>query len=441
MLKSWYLPDRFFQVYGAFPVLFLISFFFPAGYIPVIIAFGMVLLLTLMDGWLLTVGSRGLQAEREVSRIFSLGETHQIGLRLKNGSGLPLWTIVIDELPVQLQVRDQELLVALPPGQELHTTYPIRPLTRGVYRFGHLNVYLFSRIGLLRRRLQLGKPCEVAVYPSIRQMKRFEFMGLHQLSASGGLKKLRRIGHSYEFDQIRNYLSGDDFRSINWKASGRRGGLMVNQYADERSQQIYCILDKSRLMQQPFEGMSLLDYAVNASLVLSNIALLKHDKAGLLTFSNNLGSVIKADNVPNQLQKILQVLYKEAIREEDADFELLYRATQKLLSGRSLIILFTNFESKHGLERALPLLRSINRTHLLLVILFQNTAITRFVEKPAEQLQDVYHQAIARKYLTDKQEMVQMLQQYGIQAILTEPDKLSPDAINKYLELKSRGFI
>ncbi|MDP4821786.1 MAG: DUF58 domain-containing protein, partial [Saprospiraceae bacterium] len=265
-------------------------------------------------------------------------------------------------------------------------------------------VYLFSRIGLLRRRLQLGKPCEVAVYPSIRQMKRFEFMGLHQLSASGGLKKLRRIGHSYEFDQIRNYLSGDDFRSINWKASGRRGGLMVNQYADERSQQIYCILDKSRLMQQPFEGMSLLDYAVNASLVLSNIALLKHDKAGLLTFSNNLGSVIKADNVPNQLQKIMQVLYKEAIREEDADFELLYRATQKLLSGRSLIILFTNFESKHGLERALPLLRSINRTHLLLVILFQNTAITRFVEKPAGQLQDVYHQAIARKYLTDKQE-------------------------------------
>ena len=85
----------------------------------------MVLLLTLMDGWLLTVGSRGLQVEREVSRIFSLGETHQIGLRLKNGSGLQLWTIVIDELPVQLQVRDQELLVALPPGQELHTTYPI----------------------------------------------------------------------------------------------------------------------------------------------------------------------------------------------------------------------------------------------------------------------------------------------------------------------------
>jgi uncharacterized protein (DUF58 family) len=73
--------------------------------------------------------------------------------------------------------------------------------------------------------------------------------------------------------------------------------------------------------------------------------------------------------------------------------------------------------------------------------LFQNTAITQFVEKPAGQLQDVYHQAIARKYLTDKQEMVQMLQQYGIQAILTEPDKLSPDAINKYLELKSRGFI
>ena len=441
MLKSWYLPNSFFWVYGTFPVLFLLSFFFPTGYIPVLALLGITGLLTIADAWLLLASSPKITAERQAARIFSLGESHSIGLRLKNGASVSLRAQLIDELPVQLQVRNMDLWITLPGGQTTDTTYSIKPLTRGVYHFGYLNVYIFSRIGLLSRRLQLCPPQEVAVYPSIQQMKRFEFKGLYQVSVAGGLKKLRRIGHSYEFEQIRNYLPGDDFRSINWKASGRRGNFMVNQYTDERSQQIYTVLDKSRLMQQPFGGMSLLDYAVNTSLVLSNIALSKHDKAGLLTFSNTIGSVIKADNAPNQLQKILQVLYKESAREDDADFELLFRAAQKLITGRSLLLLFTNFESKHGLERALPLLRGINRNHLLLVILFQNTEITHFVETPAATLQDVYHQTIARKYLTDKREMVQMQQQFGIQTLLTAPDTLSVDSINKCLERRSRGLI
>ena len=99
---------------------------------------------------------------------------------------------------------------------------------------------------------------------------------------------MRRIGHSYEFEQIKNYVRGDDYRSINWKATSRRGHLMVNQYEDERAQQVYNIIDKSRSMKMPFNGMSLLDYAINTSLVISNVALQKHDRAGLMTFSDKM---------------------------------------------------------------------------------------------------------------------------------------------------------
>ena len=120
-------------------------------------------------------------------------------------------------------------------------------------------------------------------------MKNFELKAFDRVSYSTGIKQIRRVGHSYEFEQIKNYVRGDDFRSINWKASSRRATLMVNQYQDERAQQVYSIIDKSRAMRMPFDGLSLMDYAINTSLVISNVALAKHDRAGLLTFSDVIG--------------------------------------------------------------------------------------------------------------------------------------------------------
>ena len=130
-----------------------------------------------------------------------------------------------------------------------------------------------------------------------------------------GVKRIRRVGHSLEFEQIRPYVPGDDPRSINWKASARRatGGpdaLVVNHFQDERAQQVYCLIDKGRVMRMPFEGLSLLDYAINATLVVSNIALLKHDKAGLVTFSNRPGAIVPADRRGGHLLKLLEVLYR-----------------------------------------------------------------------------------------------------------------------------------
>jgi len=194
-------------------------------------------------------------------------------------------------------------------------------------------------------------------------------------------------------------------------------------------------------MKMPFEGLSLMDYAVNASLAISNIALKKYDRAGLITFSDKVGATVKADSKATQLTKILNALYAEEERQVEANYELLYYAARKLITGRSLILLYTNFESRFALERVLPVLRRINRTHLLVVIFFENTEIRAFIEEGAENIEDIYLQTVARKYLNEKAQMVQQLRQYGIQAVLTRPEDLSVNTVNKYLELKSRGLI
>ena len=281
----------------------------------------------------------------------------------------------------------------------------------------------------------------VPVYPSIIQMRKYELKTFARVANEYGVKKVRRIGHSYEFEHIKQYVRGDDYRSINWKATGRRTQLMVNMYEDEKSQQVYCIIDKSRVMHMPFNGLSLFDYAVNATLVISNIVLRKLDKVGLITFAETPKALVKADRSRQQLKKILETLYREKEGNGEANYESMYLSVRKFVNGRSLMFFYTNFESTYALQRALPQLRKLNDQHLLVVVFFENTEITANTSAQVETVEDIYRQVTAEHFILTKVQLVQQLKQFGIITILTRPENLTVASINKYLELKSRGMI
>jgi uncharacterized protein (DUF58 family) len=440
-LKNSYLTNRFFILFGGVIALlvfgFPLPFLFPLAQTALVLA----IVVVLTDALLLFNKSVFIKCRRRIPKILSLGDSSTVKIELHNQSRLKLRVQLIDELPFRFQERDFDVRLELQAGEEKVVTYDIRPLERGEYAFGKVNIFVTSFLGLVKRRLQHDYPMSVAVYPSIVQMKQYELRAFDRVSNLQGIKKLRRLGHSYEFEQIKNYVRGDDVRSINWKASSRHANLMVNQYEDERAQQVYCIIDKSRAMHMPFNGLSLMDYAINTTLVMSNIALQKHDRAGLLTFSDKIGHTVKAERKANQLNKILAALYKEQHRNNEANFELLYHSSRKLIKGRSLLLLFTNFESQYALDRVLPILRRINNLHLLVVVFFENTEIKNFVKTQVSTTEDIYLQTIAQKFLSEKEQMVQKLKQYGVQAVLTSPEDLSVNTINKYLELKARGLI
>lgn len=436
-----YLSRRFFALFGAVILLFILAFPMPF-LLPLAKASAAVgLVLTMVDGLLLFGRQPALQVERITPKVLSLGDFNTIRVRFTNEDGRTLHFDWIDELPYQLQIRDFFQQLSLAPGKAEEISYRIQPLQRGAYAFGAIQIFLRDYFGLVERRISQALQEEVPVFPSIIQMKKYSLKAFDRVSTQHGIKKLRRIGHSYEFEQIKNYVQGDDFRSINWRATGRQSNLMINQYQDERAQQVYAVIDKSRGMKMPFEGLSLMDHAINASLVILNVALQKSDKAGLLTFSDKIGTTLKADRKPRHLNAILNALYREEERLLEANYELLYQASRRLIKGRSLLLLFTNFESRFALERALPILRKMNAAHLLVVIFFENTEIRDYSTRKAETVADIYTQAFARKFLEEKAQMVQLLQQYGIQSVLTRPEELSVQTINKYLELKAKGLI
>ena len=191
----------------------------------------------------------------------------------------------------------------------------------------------------------------------------------------------------------------------------------------------------------PFEGLSLLDYAINASLVISNIAMLKQDKAGIITFSHKVQSILLAERRSAQLQKILELLYNQKTGYLESDFEKLYINIKTKVNQRSLLLLYTNFESLSGLQRQLKYLRRLAKDHLLVVIFFENTALKALMDKPAVTTEEVNSKTIAEKFIYEKKLIVKELEKYGIHCILTDPKKLSVNTINKYLELKARGLI
>ncbi|MDR0866187.1 MAG: DUF58 domain-containing protein, partial [Candidatus Symbiothrix sp.] len=239
---------------------------------------------------------------RECADRFSNGDANEIKLHLSNTYPFPVTLEIIDEIPAQFQQRDLLFLFELKKREDKVLKYFIRPVKRGVYRFGIINVFVSTKIGLLSRRFKLGERCEVKVYPSFIRLKEYELLASSNKLTQHGSKKIRKIGQQLEPDQIKDYIKGDDYRFINWKATARRGKLMTNVFRDERAQNMYCLIDKGRTMQSAFEGMTLLDYSINASLALSYVAMLKGDKSGLITFERKTDSVVPATRNPIQMQ-------------------------------------------------------------------------------------------------------------------------------------------
>jgi uncharacterized protein (DUF58 family) len=272
-------------------------------------------------------------------------------------------------------------------------------------------------------------------------MRRYQLLAAANRLQEAGVQKLRKLGHSMEFEQIKEYVRGDDYRTLNWKATARRGDFMVNNFTDERSQQIYCLVNKGRTMKMPFEGMTLLDYAINATLVLSNTAILKQDKAGVITFAEQIDAFLPADKKPGQMNQVLELLYRQETNFLEPDFEKLFSIIRNRITQRSLLILFTNYESFESLERDLPSLKRIAHYHLLIVIFFENTELQQLAEGHAATIEDIYIKTIAEKYRHEKKLIAKELQKHGIISVRTTPQKLTINALNKYLELKNRQSI
>lgn len=439
--KSFYINNIIYYIAAAAAVVFVASYFLPPWFrigVLILILLGLALV---VDTLLIYSIKNGVKAERWLPDRFSMGDDNKVILLFQNHYHFPANISVIDELPAQFQERKWLRKLRMETKGKSMLEYKLRPVTRGEYVFHDINVYVQAPLGLVKRRYIFPAQHTVKVYPSFVQMRRYQLLAVSNRLQEAGVKKIRRIGHSLEFEQIKDYVRGDDYRTINWKATARKGNLMVNSFTDERSQQVYCLINKGRVMKMPFDNLTLLDHAINASLVLSNVALIRQDKAGLITFEKEIDTFLPADKKPTQMNLILESLYRQQTTFLEPDFEKLFSVIRNRITNRSLLILFTNFESLESLNRELPALKRMAHYHLLLLVFFENSELKSITSKQATTLEGIYIKTIAEKFAYEKRQMVKELHKNGILSILTTPANLTVNTINRYLELKTRTSI
>ena len=438
-MKAIYLSNRFYILIATGVGLFVMSYFFPLIYKGVYIYLILQLAALVYDYWNLSAQAKVVKGARIVDAKMSLSDHQEIVYTIGNHSKKALNVNLIDELPFQLQHREDIATFRILKESTRRISHDIRPTKRGEYGFGNLYAYLSSDYpGLMQYKIALQGGEQVTVYPSILQMKKYALQIFSKTASNYGIRKIRTIGENDEFEHIREYSNGDNIKSINWKATSGKAKLLVNQYQDTRSQMVYCVIDKGRTMQQPFDGLTLLDYAINSSLVIANIVLRKYDNAGLITFSNKVDDLIPAKSNLNQLDSILQRLYGQTTLFLESDFKLLYFNVRRYIAKRSILFIYTNFEDKFDLTRNLPYIKLINKYHLLILVNFVNTEVESAANAPAYEISDIYKKAIAKSSIIEKEIIAKELKSHGIEVILTKPQELSINVINKYLEIKAK---
>ncbi len=438
--NSLFLNNRFFYVLGIVVALFIIGFFIPIFFsIAKIILFS-VCSITIIDMLFLFSRKNAITGERFLPEKLSNGDDNVINITIKNQYSIRVNAIILEELPYQLQLRYFKITENFKKQEERALKYTVRPTLRGDYDFGNMNVYVSTPLQFATRKYILGKPKVIKCYPSFLKLNDFSIKAISNDISSHGNKKIRRIGNSMEFEQIKEYVTGDDIRTLNWKATAKRSQLMVNQYVEEKSQPVYAIIDTGRPMQMHFDNLTLLDYSINATLAVSNAILKKHDKAGMFSFSQKIENIIVAEQRNSQMNLISESLYNIKTNFLESDYSLLYATIKRKITSRSLLILYTNFETLDALKRQLPYLRAIAKSHLLLVVFFQNTELNKIIDEKSNKVSDIYDKIIAEKFMYEKKQIANELKKYGIQSVLTKPKELTGNTINKYIELKLRGL-
>jgi uncharacterized protein (DUF58 family) len=420
-----------------FATSFAVPFLFFWGKVGLLAVVG----IAILDGLIVFMNKKPIHFQRKIEERLNLGDSNEVELLVENLLSQPISFRLIEGYPVELQERSKEYSALLSANSSKKFSYNFTPTRRGEYEFQDVFFIISSVFRLVSRRIELSAKQTIRVYPSVKQMKKYELMVFQQQKTSSGIKKIRRLGNNSEFEQIRNYIQGDELKTVNWKATSRGRDLMVNQYQEEKSQHIYCIIDKSRTMQVEFDNLSMLDYSINSALVFSNITLKKGDKTGVITFSDKIGSQLAAEKVNGQLRRIMELLYNQKTHYREANFELLFESIRKTIKTRSMLILYTNFETEFAMRRALPILRKINQKHVLVVVFFKNNELEEMAYQPVKTTRDIYKTVVSEKMVSVKSRIAQELSQNGIHTILTRPEELSINSINKYLELKAKGAI
>lgn len=412
------------------------------------------LVAAVVDWWLARDGRR-LSVVRELpSDKLSLGAWNPVTLRLVNPTGRSLCVSVRDVTPLQFELDCAAPLFArrLAPGETALAQYHVRPRERGDARFEDFHVRVEGPLGLVRRSWRRrGTATAVRVYPGLRDLRRYELLVRRGLELQAGAQRVRRPGASTEFERVRDYVPDDEFRRINWKATARRGQPMVNQFEAERSQNLVILLDAGRTMAALAEapqgdddaapGLTKLDYALNAALVLAYVASVRGDRVALLAYADDVRTFVPPQRGRGALLSTVGALYALHAEPVEPDHGRAFAFLAQRNLRRSLVVLFTDLADRESSASLAAHVTQAARHHLVVCVTLGDPNVRRPARGRPTDGASLYEKMVAQQLLDDRASVIATLAAHGVLTLDTDADTLSPRLIQTYLELKQRARV
>ncbi len=409
--------------------------------------------------WQLSRVALQLTAERQVEPKLSLAEWNVVGLALTNPTRRPMDLELRDVPPAEFHVEARIARLRTPARGSISYTERVRPTHRGDYVFGNAWIRVCGPLGLVRRQLELtGTSQLVKVYPSLKQLRRYDLLVRRGLISEAGSNAVRKPGSSLELERLRDYLPDDDFRRINWKATARRGRPIVNEFEAERGQNVVLMLDAGRLMSAPATnsdtpladallqsdvapGLAKLDYALNAAMLLAYVASLRGDRVALLAYADQVRLFLPPARGRPAFLRVVDALYNLEPEPVEPDHALAFQFLASRSIHRSLAVLFTDVPDRESSRPLVAHVLRAARRHYVVCVTLGDPTISRPAQASPTDGPSLYEKMVAQQLLDDRQAVLAAMAAQGVYTRDTDADKLSPKLIDAYLELKQRGRV
>jgi uncharacterized protein (DUF58 family) len=409
---------------------------------PMLLVDAVLLALAATDAWL---GRRVLaRVEREPPRIFSVGRANLVRLHVRSTARHPLRVYLTDDCATGLVTHGLPVEVLVPTTGHALVTYHVRPSRRGLYELGDHHLRWATPFGLWWRQFRIASRHPVRVYPDVQAVRTYEMLARQSLE-NRLVRTVRLRGGENEFEALRDYQRDDEYRAIDWKATARRQKLIAREYQQERNQSVLCMLDCGRLMTAETRGLSQLDHALNATLMLSHVATRSGDQVGLLAFDTHVRAFLPPQAGRRAAQRVIAASYDIHAQMVESDFEAAYGYLSQRLRKRSLVVLFTEIIDDVSARSVIRTVRGLGPRHLALCVLFRDETLDDMAEPRRGQGEGtaaaLYQRAAAAEAISWRDRLVRDLQEAGALVLYVSPHKLTPTLISRYLRIKAQRLL
>lgn len=385
---------------------------------------------------------RSLSLERVAPPTIGLGDTRDCSYRVSSTWPEALRVAVAHRLPASLMSSALPAPAILESGGTLITPFTLTGRNRGVWPLGPVAAIVAGPWGLARRSLIYYPDDTISVIPSIAGAGRYRLLAAQHRVRTAGQRIIRRRGAGTAFANLRDYVSGDDPRHIDWKASARRSRLISREFTIEQGQTIMIAVDAGRMMTQLAGDRARFEYALASALTLADVALSTGDRVGLMVFDADVQRYIAPAREPRTLGAIRDALIGVTATMTEPDYAAAFRTLAQRNRRRSLIVFFTDVIDVRSSRAVIALTaRSVDR-HLPLVVALRNEQLVAAAIPPAAASDEQSYESVAaEELLAAREEALQSMRQAGVAVLDTPPSAMTAALINRYLDIKARGTL